>query len=91
MDKDELIALRAAIDELLAWPDQVRDQVARWLAPPKAAKPNGRDPHPPPMAATGTVLETKSFPPRRSPTPYAGKARHAALSKGRAEAPRGDA
>ena len=46
MNREELSALRDAIDTVLAWPDAVRDQVAAWLAP-QAAKPNGRDPHPP--------------------------------------------
>ena len=81
MNRDELDALRDAIDTLLTWPDAVRGQVARWLAPndvggnpPPASvtdkenngakdasggnpppKPNGRDPHPPPIAPMGTV------------------------------------
>ena len=47
MNRDELAALRDAIDVLLAWPPAVRDQIAAWLTP-QAAKPNGHDPHPPP-------------------------------------------
>ena len=60
---------------------------ARWLAPQARSKertvplifskPNGRDPHPPQAASTGKASEeTDGFSPRRSPTPYAGKARH---------------
>ena len=60
---------------------------ARWLAPEARSKertvplifskPNGRDPHPPQAASTGKASEeTDGFSPRRSPTPYAGKARH---------------
>ena len=41
------------------------------------SKPNGRDPHSPQAASTGKASEeTDDFSPRRSPTPYAGKARH---------------
>ena len=71
MNRDELTALRDAIDTVLTWPDAVRDQVARWLAP-EAAKPNGRDPHPPP---TPTSFDSKEVSTRRSLAPYAGKAR----------------
>ena len=46
MTRDELIALRDAIDITLALPDSLRALLAQWLAP-AAAKPNGRDPHPP--------------------------------------------
>jgi hypothetical protein len=62
----------------------------RWLAPEARSKerivplifskPNGRDPHPPPIAPTGKASETENleetstFSSRRSPTPYAGKA-----------------
>jgi hypothetical protein len=59
---------------------------ARWLAPEARSKertvplifskPNGRDPHPPPIAPTGKGSETEGFSSRRAPTPYAGKARH---------------
>jgi hypothetical protein len=37
---------------LLKLPDRLRDQVAQWLAP-EAAKPNGRDHDPPPIAPMG--------------------------------------
>jgi hypothetical protein len=53
MTRDELAALRDAIDTVLTWPDAVRAEVARWLTP--AAKPNGRDPHPPPHPPTPYV------------------------------------
>jgi hypothetical protein len=39
VDRDELGALRDAIDTILSWPDPVRDQIAQWLQP-KTAKPN---------------------------------------------------
>lgn len=47
MNRQELAALRDALDALLAWPDGVLVQMARWLA--DVTKPNGRDPHPPPV------------------------------------------
>ena len=47
MNRDELAALRDAIDAVLTWPDSVRAEMTRWLAP-ETAKPNGHDPHPPP-------------------------------------------
>ena len=74
MNREELAALRDAIDTLLEMPDNVRAEVARWLALP-ASKPNGHDPHPPPIASTVNAKKLGDFPPRRSPTPYAGKAR----------------
>jgi hypothetical protein len=60
---------------------------AQWLAPEARSKertvplifskPNGRDPHSPQAASTGKASEeTDGFSPRRSPTAYAGKARH---------------
>jgi len=45
MTREELVALRDAIDMTLALPDSLREMLAQWLAP--AAKPNGHDPHPP--------------------------------------------
>jgi hypothetical protein len=48
--------------------------VAQWLAP-EAAKPNGRDHDPPPIAPMGNPAESSGFSSRRSPTPHAGKAR----------------
>jgi hypothetical protein len=60
MNRDELAALRDAIDTVLTWPDAVRDQVARWLTP-AAAKPNGRDPHPPPIVH-GIFCDRRSSP-----------------------------
>jgi hypothetical protein len=67
MTRDELAALRDAIDTVLTWPDAVRDQVARWLTP-EATKPNGRDPHPPPIDGT-----SGHGGPKFAPAPYAGK------------------
>jgi hypothetical protein len=82
MDRDELTALRDAIDVMLAWPDGVRDQVARWLTP-EAAKPNGRgngalailgfpdnD-----LAPTKGANSVGEFSPRRSPSPKPAKTR----------------
>ena len=43
MNRVELGALRDAIDTILAWPDSVRDQIARWLQT-DASKPNCADP-----------------------------------------------
>ena len=50
MDRTELAALRDAIDQVLAWPDSVRAQVAAWLSPAPPKPGNGLDPHPPPVA-----------------------------------------
>jgi hypothetical protein len=75
MDREELSALRNAIDTVLTWPDSVRNEVARWLTP-QGAKPNGRGHDPPPFASPENLSgKTESFSPSRSPTPYAGKAR----------------
>ncbi len=50
MTRDELAALRDALEAVLTWPDGVREQIARWLRS-EAAKPgNGLDAHPPPSA-----------------------------------------
>jgi hypothetical protein len=57
MTREELIALRDAIDVTLALPDSVRELLAQWLAP-AAAKPNGHDPHPPVPAPTPKVAPT---------------------------------
>ena len=55
LTREELVALRDAIDLTLALPDSLRELLAQWLAP-AAAKPNGHDlrppvPTPPPTAA----------------------------------------
>ena len=65
MDRAELAALRDAIDLLLKCPDAVCVQLARWFLP-KAAKGNGHDPHPLPIApASGIAAEPLgSNPPR---------------------------
>jgi hypothetical protein len=49
--REELTALRDAIDMALALPDSIRELLAQWLAP-AAAKSNGLDPHPPSPART---------------------------------------
>ena len=46
MTREELTALRDAIDLTLALPDSIRELLAQWLAP-EASKPNGHDLHPP--------------------------------------------
>jgi hypothetical protein len=58
MTREELTALRDAIDMTLALPDSIRALLAQWLAP-AAAKPNGHDPHPPVLPPT----------PKAAPTP----------------------
>ncbi len=90
MDRGQLTALHAAIGAVLAWPDNIRAQIVQWLTAPEASRPsdrpNGRDPHPPPLASpsvevprrnisSGNGSEAEDSPPRRSPTPYAGKVR----------------
>ena len=106
MNRDELTALRDVIDALLRCPDHVRELLTQWIAPVVArskertvplifSKPNGRDPHPPPIAPMGAAAnaapdrkdasKTKGAGngaaanaapgSRRSPIPYAGKAR----------------
>ena len=86
MNSDELVALRDAINEVLAWPPAVRAEIARWLAPPAAKPGNGLDLHPPLVAATSVEVPKRniSSPPRQSPTPYAGKARRAKPSPAKA-------
>ena len=51
--------MRDAIDAALALPDSIRELLAQWLAP-AAAKPNGRDPHPPVPLATPRPTKAKS-------------------------------
>lgn len=51
MNREELVALRDVLDALLRCPDHVRELLVRWLTP-EGAKPNGRDPHPPPESLT---------------------------------------
>jgi hypothetical protein len=40
MNREELSALHAALEAVMAWPDSVRAEVARWLTPNDVA-PNG--------------------------------------------------
>ena len=95
MDRTELAALHAALAVVLAWPDSVRAEVARWLSPAAPQPGNGLDPHPPPVApmdaaanaapdrkdasktkGAGNGAAANAAPgSRRSPIPYAGKAR----------------
>ena len=49
MTRNELAALRDAIDTVLTWPPAVLAEVARWLTPAAPQPGNGLDPHPPPI------------------------------------------
>jgi winged helix-turn-helix DNA-binding protein len=53
MTRQELTALRDAIDMTLALPDSLRELLAQWLTP-AAAKPNGHDHHSPVRTPTPT-------------------------------------
>jgi hypothetical protein len=57
MTREQLTALRDAIDMVLTWPDAVRAEVARWLIP-EAVKSNGHDPHPPPVSRRAKAPRT---------------------------------
>ncbi len=39
MNRENLVALHAAMSTVLAWPPAVLDEIARWLAPAKAQWP----------------------------------------------------
>ena len=54
MTREELTALRDALDAILTLPDSVFQLLAHLLAPP-AAKPNGHDRHPPPTDAESSA------------------------------------
>jgi hypothetical protein len=49
MNREELTQLRDILDLLLKCPDRVCEQLVRWFAP-EAAKGNGHDPRPLPIA-----------------------------------------
>ncbi|HWY80810.1 MAG TPA: winged helix-turn-helix domain-containing protein [Roseiarcus sp.] len=68
MTRQELTALRDAIDVLLRCPDAIREQLLRWFAP-GSSKPNGHDLHPPPPP------RVQAEDPRPPPTPYVGKSK----------------
>ncbi len=68
MNREELVALRTALDAVLTWPDAVRAEMARWLAV-ENPKPNGLDRHPPSTAPTLRPAEA-----RRGRSPAAAKA-----------------
>jgi hypothetical protein len=88
MTRDELAALRDAIDTVLTWPDSVRAEMARWLAPPAARPGNGLDPHRPPGKAPSARTDREPLGPVQrgstKPTPYAGKGRRAKPSLAKA-------
>ena len=76
MTQQELVELHAALGVVLSWSAGIREAIGTWLAPEAAQKPgNGVDPHPLPIASTGKVSKLETSAPRRSPAPYAGKAR----------------
>jgi DNA-binding transcriptional ArsR family regulator len=56
MDREQLTALRDLLNLILELPDSMHGQIAQWLTQ-ETAKPNGRDPHPPPIAPTEKQLE----------------------------------
>jgi hypothetical protein len=71
MTREELIALRDAIDLTLALPERIRRMLAEWLMP-EAAKPNGHDPHTPaptPPLPLKAKTKTKAKARRVKPTP----------------------
>ena len=66
MNWDELAALHAALAVVLAWPDSVRAEVARWLSPAAAKPGNGLDPHPPPIATLPEIRRPAPGKPRET-------------------------
>ena len=75
MTREELTALRDAIDITLALPDSVRELLAQWLAP-AAWKANGVDHRP--LAPTSTpkaapTPRTVASKPLRQPCPRPGR------------------
>jgi hypothetical protein len=73
MDREELSALHDALGIVLTWPENVRTQIAAWLAP-EAAKPNGVDHHP--LRSQAVDAESKKFP-RPAKTRHASNTRTA--------------
>jgi hypothetical protein len=67
MTRDELTALRDAIDITLALPDSIREMLAKWLTP-AAAKPNGHDPCPPVLRPSPRTVKVQAAR-RVKPTP----------------------
>ena len=53
--------LRALIDAVIALPDDLRGEVARWLVS-GSPKPNGQDPYPPVLTPAPPALERWSVP-----------------------------
>ena len=66
MTREELIALRDAIDLTLALPDSLRELMAQWLAP-AAAKPNGHDHNPPAPMSTPRMVKVRAKRIRKPP------------------------
>jgi hypothetical protein len=63
MTREELVALRDALDMTLALPENISELLAQWLAP-AVPKPNGRDPHPPtPMPTPRAAKVRRGKPP----------------------------
>ena len=99
MTRDELTALRDVLDLILRLPDDLRAQVAAWLAPAAPKPGNGLDPHPPPVADARQGAQTGEIP-HSSEAGQGSAARRPGQSgpgqadpgeSGRAAAPRGDA
>jgi Winged helix-turn-helix DNA-binding len=68
MDREELTVLRDALTAVLAWPEPVLEQVARWLAPEPAKPGNGLDHDPPPIASAAAASRRREVsPPESSP------------------------
>jgi hypothetical protein len=66
VNREELTALRNAIEVLLKLPDGVRAQLGRWFAPTAAKPGNGHDPHPPPHVQAAYVGKSKRGRPKTS-------------------------
>jgi hypothetical protein len=97
VNRQELAAVRDVIDALLRCPDHVRELLTQWLAPEARSKertvplifskPNGRDPHPPPIAPMGVNRPPNPLPTptgKGPPPPRRAKARHGKPSSAKA-------
>jgi hypothetical protein len=83
VNRDELAALRDALSTVLAWPEAVRAEVARWIAPEASRssdRPNGLDHGPHPLVAPAS--------PRAAPVPSSAKASRPQPRRGKRAPPR---